>query len=251
MEALLTKIDLSLAICLQLYILRCLITRKLHQRLFWFLTYIVYALVEETLRLSVSGNAILYARVYWWTEVGDVILSVLAMRESFLNTFRLFTRFRWFLWLVWCTVGAALLYAAFRAAFFPPLHHTRQGAIIIGLETAVDYSLAAVGVLYFAVLLFSRTQDRPWEAGIVSGFTINAVFAVLGLLSISIFGTKFRVLNEWIPAVAYLMAQLEWAFVLSRPERITRNTIPKVRAEDLTTLDEYKRTLEKFLGRKP
>jgi hypothetical protein len=251
MEALLTKLSFLLAICLQIFILHCLIRRRLHKRFFWFLTYIVYALVEEALRLGVSGNMTLYARVYWWTEVGDVILSVLAMRESFLNTFRLFTRFRWFLWIVWCSVGAALLYAAFRAAFFPPLHHTRQGAIIIGLETAFDYSLAAVGILYFAILLFSRTQDRPWEAGIVSGFTINAVFAVLGLLSISIFGTKFRVLNEWIPAVAYIMAELEWAVVLSRPERTTRNTMPSVRAEDLTMLDQYKRTLQRFLGRKP
>jgi hypothetical protein len=251
MEALLTTMSFVLAICLQIFILGCLITRKLHLRFFWFLNYIVYALIEETVRLAVSGNAILYAHVYWWTEVGDVILSVLAMRESFLNTFRLLTRFRWFLWVVWCSVGAALLYAAFRAAVFPPLHHTRQGAIIIGLETAVDYSLAAVGIVYFAILLLSRTQHRPWEAGIVSGFTVNAVFAVLGLLTISIFGTKFRVLNEWIPAVAYIMAALEWAVVLSRPERTTRNTMPKLRVEDLTVLDQYKRTLQKFLGRKP
>lgn len=250
MEALLTKISFVLVICLQIIILRCLITRRLHHRFFWFLTYIVYALIEGALKLGVSGNMTLYARVYWATEVGDVILSVLAMRESFLNTFRLFTRFRWFLWLVWSSVGAALLYAAFRAAFFPPLNHTRQGAIIIGLETAVDYSLAAVGILYFAVLVFSRTRERPWEAGIVSGFTINAVFAVLGLLSISIFGTKFRVLNEWIPAVAYIMAELEWAVALSRPERIRRD-MPTIRAEDLTMMDQYKRTLQKLLGRKP
>jgi hypothetical protein len=251
MEALLTKISFVLVICLQIFILRCLVRHRLQRRFLWFLSYIVYALIEGILKLAVSGNTMLYSRVYWWSETGDVILSVLAMRESFLNTFRLLTRFRWFIWVVWCSVGAALLYAAFRAAFFPPLHHTRQGAIIIGLETAVDYSLAAVGILYFAILLFSRTQDRPWEAGIVSGFTINAVFAVLGLLSISIFGKKFRVLNEWIPAVAYLMALVEWSVVLSRPERTTRNTMPKLRTEDLTVLDQYKRALQRFLGRKP
>ena len=251
MEPLLTKVSLLLAIALQVFILRLLIKRKLQQRFLWFLCYIVYALIEEVLRISVSGNIILYTRVYWWTEIGDLLLSVMAVRESFLNMFRPYTRLRSFLLLIWSSVGVALLYAGFRAAFFPPFHATRQAAIVIGLETAVDYSLAAVGILYFALLSFFRIRERRWEIGIVSGFTINAIFAVLGVLIISIFRKKFSLLSEWIPAVAYIIAELEWAVSLSRPEIVAHQVLPKVTAEDLRTLERYKETLQKFLGRKP
>jgi hypothetical protein len=251
MEDLLTKLSLAITILLQIFILRLLIKRQLQHRFFWFLAYIIYALIEEGLRLGASGSRILYARVYWWTEVGDVILSVMAVRESFLNAFREFTRLRWFIWLVWCSVGLALLYAAFRAWFSPPFHATRQGAIIIGLETGVDYSLTAVGILYFAVLLFFRIQEHQWESGVISGFTINASFAVLGLLTLSIFGKKFRVLNEWIPAVAYIMAEIEWFIVLKRPERKVSGSVRKPSIDDLTRLDRYIKTLQQFLERKP
>jgi hypothetical protein len=251
MEALLTKLSLVISIGLQLFILRLLIKRQIQRRFFWFYAYIIYALIEESLRLSVSGSRFLYARVYWWTETGDVILSVMAVRESFLNVFRGFTRWGWFIWLVWSSVGIALTYAAFRAWLFPPLHATRQGATIIGLETAVDYSLTTVGILYLGVLLFFRIREHQWETGVISGFTINATLAVVGLLTLSVFGKKFRVLNEWIPAVAYLMAEIEWAIVLSRPERTLRAPIQRPATNDLTRLDRYLRALQQFLGRKP
>lgn len=250
METLLTKLSLLITIGLQIFILRLLVKRQLQQRFFWFFAYIVYALIEEGLRFSVSGNPALYGRVYWWTEGGDVILAVISVRESFLNVFREFTRLRWFTWLVWSSVGIALLYAAFRAWFFPPLRATRQGAIIIGLETAVDYSLAAVGILYFAMLLFWRIREHQWETGVISGFTINATFAVIGLLTLSIFGKKFRVLNEWIPAVAYIMAEIEWARILYKPEFKGFRPKQKPNADDLTKLVRYIRTIRQFLGRK-
>jgi hypothetical protein len=250
MEVLLTKLSLIITIGLQIFILRLLIKRQLQQRFFWFLAYIIYALIEEGLRFSVSGNRVLYGRVYWWTEGGDVILAVLAVRESFLNVFREFTRLRWFTLLVWSSVGIALLYAASRAWFFPPLRATRQGAIIIGLETAVDYSLTAVGLLYFAMLLFTHVRQHQWETGVISGFTINASFAVIGLLTLSIFGKKFRVLNEWIPAVAYIMAGIEWAIVLNRQEKKALQPPQKPAADDFTRLDRYIQTIRQFLGRK-
>jgi hypothetical protein len=250
MEALLTKLSLLITIGLQIFILRLLIKRQLQRRFFWFLAYIIYALIEEALRLIVSGNPPLYRRVYWWTEGGDVILAVMAVRESFLNVFRVFTRLRWFIWLVWSSVGVALLYAAFRAWFFPPLRATRQGAIIIGLETAVDYSLTTVGILYFAMLLFWRIREHQWETGVISGFTINASFAVIGLVTLSVFGKKSRILNEWIPAVAYIMAVIEWAVILYRSENKGFKPPQKPEANDLTRLDRYIRTIQQFLGRK-
>src|SRR5438045_1975169 len=172
MEALLTKLSSGISIALELFILHLLIKHRLQRRFFWFFAYTVYELIESTVRLGVSGNRTLYFAVYWWTEIGDVAFSVLAFRESFLNVFREYTRLRWFVSIVWGCIASALLYALFKALLFPPVQANRRGAIIIGLEVAVNFALAVVGILYFLLTGFFKIKEHQWESGIISGFTI-------------------------------------------------------------------------------
>lgn len=61
--------------------------------------------------------------------------------------------------------------------------------------------------------------------GIIGGFTINAGVAVFGPLTFSAFGTKFKLVNEWVPAIAYLLAEIMWLVDLSRPDR--KLAVPK------------------------
>lgn len=251
MEALLTKLSLWVSICLRLLIVYLLYKRHLRRRLFWFFAYIVYALIEDGLRLSVSGNPTLYGRVYWLTEIGDLILLIAAVAESFVNVFREFTRLRLFVWMVWGCVGLALLYSLFKAWVFPPVQTGHLGSIVIAVEVTVDYSVSAVGILFFLLMLFFRIKERPWEMGIIGGFTINAGLAVFGPLTFSAFGTtKFKVLSEWIPAIAYLLAEIMWCVYLWRPERkmAVPNREPNI--EDLGRMDDHVKILKRFLGRK-
>lgn len=250
MEALLTKLSLWVSICLRLGIVYLLCKRRLRRRLFWFLAYIIYALIEDGVRLAVSGNPALYGRVYWLTEIGDLTLLIAAVAESFVNVFREFTRLRLFMWMVWGCVGLALLYSLFKAWVFPPVRTGHLGSIVIAVEVTVDYSVTVVGILFFLFMLFFRMKERPWEMGIIGGFSINAALAVFGPLTFSAFGTKFRLVSAWIPAIAYLLAEITWLIYLWRPERKMAVPNREANIDDLGKMDDYVKILKRFLGRK-
>jgi hypothetical protein len=252
MEALLAKLDLALAIGLQLLILFLLIKRRLLRRFLWFFIYIAYELISAALRLSAAGNLDLYRNVYWVTSLGGVIFAVMAVRESFVNVFRRYTRFRWFTRVVWSCVTLTLIYSALKAWAFPPVHANRVMTIIIDLEVAVDYSLAMVGILYFLLVRIQRIREHQWESAIISGFMTIGAFWAVGALVRSVYAPRFRVLYQWIGPVAYLLAEIEWAFILSRPERETPKWVREreLTIDDLTRVDEYIKVLERIWGRK-
>lgn len=251
MEALLNKFVLALSIGLQVLILITLILvrRRLQRRFLWFLSYIAYELIATVLRLSVAGNKAIYFNVFWLTAIGGVVFSVLAVRESFLNVFWTYTRFRWFTRVVWGCVALALLYAAFRAWASPPVHASRTGAIIVALELALNYSLALVGILYFLLVRFEKIKQYQWESGIISGFMTIGIVSAVGALARSVFG--LQAFSQWAAPVAYLLAEIEWALVLSQPERETSKWVQKreLTIDDLTRLDQYIKALERILGR--
>lgn len=249
MEALLTKLSFVLSIGLQIVILLVLILRRLQRRLPWFLIYIAYELTETGLRFGVAGNKTLYFYVYWLTAVGGVVLSVLAVRESFLNVFGVYTRFRWFTRIVWGCVGLALLYAAFRAWFSPPVHASRWGIVVADLELAVNYSLAFVGILYFILVRFQKIREHQWESAIISGFSTIGILSSIAVLARSVFGP--RPFTQWIEPMAFILAEIEWVLVLGRSEQETPKWVQKreLTIDDLTRLDQYIKALERILGR--
>jgi hypothetical protein len=250
MDVLLNKIGLILTFALQIVVLLLLMRRRLHRRFGWFLVYIVYEIIESSLRLAVSGNKNLYYTVFWWTEIGDVALTALAFGESFVNTFREYTRLRWFVTIIWSCIGAALLYALFKALVFPPVQANRRGAIIIGLEVAINFALIIVGILYFVLKTLLNTKGHQWESGVISGFGVYIVSTIFRFLIRSIFGTQFRLLNEWIRPIGYLLAEIIWVLELSRAERKPPVPIRDLNVDDLTKLEHYSKILERFLGRK-
>ena len=252
MEALLTKIVFLVSIVFLIVILFILLGRHLQKRFFWFLIYVCYVLVEAVARLSVAGDKLLYFYVYWLTAIGTVIFSVLALRESFLNVFGVYTRFRWFTRIVWGCVGLALLYSAFRAWAFPPVHANRVTTVAIGVESAVNYSLCAVGLIYFLLVRFDKIRQHQWESAIISGFFTIGTISIFAVLTRSVFGAKFQIFSQWAEPVAYILAEIEWTLVLSRPEREAPKWIreQKLTVDDLTRFDEYITVLERLLGRR-
>lgn len=249
METLLTKVSFVTSISLQLFVLGALIRRRLRKRFPWFLTYIIYEICATGLRSATSTNEALYYRVYYLTAIGGLTLAILSVRESFMNVFREYQRSRWFSSVVWGAVAAALAYALLKAWILPPVGATHLGTAIIALEAAVDYSLTAVGILYLAFALFFGIKEHQWETGIISGFTINTGLAVFGLLLVSAFGMKFRILNEWIPAVAYILGEVEWVVALARPERKVKEPIRNLHIDDPGKMDQYMKILRRFFGR--
>jgi len=178
-----------------------------------------------------------------------VLFVVLAVRESFLNVFRPYTRLRLFTGTVWVCVGLALLYAVLKAWLFPPVNRGWQTAAIIGLELAEQYSLCAVGILYFACMRLFRIRGYQWESGIMLGFTIYMALAPGGFLTRSILGTRFRLVSEWLPAVAYIMGEATWVLTLSRSEP-QPGSAPALTVDHLEVLEDYVKALGRLFGGK-
>lgn len=239
MEALINKLVLGLSIAFQILILIILIRQQLQRRFRWFLLYISYSLLETIVRLAVAGDKRLYFNVYWVTTLCGVFFSVAALRESFLNVFWMYVKYRWFTRILWGCVGVALLYSLFRAWAFPPVHASRLVAVIIDLELAVNYSLAFVGILYLVLVRFHKVLEHQWESAIISGFATIGTIASVAVLTRAVFGTGL--FNRWAEAVGYILAEIEWAVVLARPERKTPKWVREqdVTEDDLTRLDEY------------
>lgn len=250
MEALANKIVLLLSVGLQLTILVILVRRRLLSRFFWFSVYIAYVLIEAAVRFAVAGNASLYFKVYWLTSAGGLAFLVLAVRESFLNVFWIHTRLRWFARITWGCVGLALLYAILKAWLFPPVHGGWQTAAIIGSEVAVEYSVSGVAIVYFVFRWVFGIRGQEWETGVMWGFAIYESLALGGSVTRSIFGSKYRIMSEWLPAVAYIIGEVTWVLELSRDES---EVMPPARistVDELRTMDEYIKVLGRMFRRK-
>lgn len=245
MEPWITKASFLVGITLEFLILYFLVKRRLQRRFFWFLVYIVYEILESLLRFSVAGKA-LYDPIYWWTEIGEASLAVLAFRESFLNVFRGYTRLRWFVSVVWGCIGLALLYALFRVLVFPPVQANRRGTIIIDLEVAINFVLIVMAILYFALAGFFRIRGHQFESGIISGFAIYISLAICSFLIRSIFGTKFVLVNVWLIPMGYILAAATWALELSLEESLVSKPTHELTVDDLTNLGHYGKVLERF-----
>ncbi len=244
----LTALSLAIPILLQACIAALLLWRKLQKRFLWFFIYIVYELFVAAVQLAVSGNTQTYLVVYWSTAVPGVALTVLALRESFLAIFLPETRLRWFRWVFWSGMGIILGYAGLRAWLYPPHEPTRLGSVIIDLELGVQYLIAAIGLVYFGLIRLFNVIGHQRESGIIWGFGMNATLIILGVLVRSIFVTKLGWLSTWLPALAYIIAEVSWMTELLRQER--RIPEPKATLEEMNeAIDRYTAIMNRYLGR--
>lgn len=244
--SILTALSLAIPILLQICILTLLARRKLQRRFAWFFAYIIYVLFEAILRLASSGSREAYFAVYWLTEIVDVALTLLALRESFLAIFWPETRLRWFKWVFWICISVTLGYAVAAAWWSPPQQASHLVTITIDFEIGVQYLVAVVGMLYFCLTRLFTVWEYNWESGVVLGFGVYATLVSGGQLVRSAFGTRFAWISTWLPAVSYIIAELTWVWTFVQPER----QLPKL---DLTleqvneALDNYMAIAQKYL----
>jgi hypothetical protein len=245
---LLTAISLIVTIALQGWILGLLLLRQLRKRFPWFFVYILYALAECILRLVVSHNHDAYFKVYWSTEIGDVILTILALRESFLAIFLPETKLRWFRALFWGCIALALAYVGWEVWASPPRQANTLITAILDLEFALDTIISIVGLLYAGAIALFGILEHQRETAVILGFTANASIAMFSWITRSAFGTRFRILSEWIPAIAYIVAEVIWTRGLLRKEHTLPE--PNVTLEQMSVvIDRYIGLVTRYLGR--
>jgi hypothetical protein len=177
----------------------------------------------------------------------------MAIRESFLNILRPFTQEHWFRLLFWICIGTAAAYSIAKAILQPSAKASILVAVALQGEQTFEYLVMAAALLYFGMyfvlLNIPRIRDFKYESGVILGFLGNAVLANFGVLTRSVFGTRFFMVSKWLPAVAYIVGALIWfqTFMRTEPE-IFKTAEPAV---DLTPqqmkadLDRYQQFTER------
>jgi hypothetical protein len=243
-----TVLSLAIPLVLQLCILALMLWRGLQKRFLWFFVYVLYSLLEAIVQLAVSGNQKMYFTVYWATEPVDAVLTVLALRESFLSIFWPEARLRWFRWVFWSGIALAMVYGGWEAWVLPARQASRLVWVIIDLEFGLNAFISIFGLLYGGFIRLFGILEHQRETAIILGFTANACIGNFGCITRSVFGTRFRLLSGLIPAVAYIVGEAIWASDLLRSER--KLPEPKQTLEEMNTvMARYTAILHKYLRR--
>jgi hypothetical protein len=245
----LTALSLAVTVGLQLCVFVLMLRRKLQKRFAWFFVYIVYDACESVLRLAVSHNPSAYFKVYWSTAIAGTLLTLLALRESFLSVFWHEVRFRWFRWVFWISIALAVAYGCFEAWAAPPRQASRFVVVMLDIEFAVVIVIATFGVLYAGSIKLFGILEHQRETAIIFGFTTNACLTAFGVVMRSTFGTRFKSISEWIPAIAYIIAELIWIRDLLRPERKLPQPTDETLRQMSIVIDRYVAILHRYLGR--
>jgi hypothetical protein len=236
----LTALSLAIPILLQIGIIVVLLRRSLQKRFRWFFIYVCYALFELTVRLVASPNQRAYFIVYWSTAIPGAVLTLLALWESFLAIFWPEIRLRWFTCVFWICIAVAVTYAGLQATVVPPRQAGRLMTVILDLEFGSGIIIAMFGLLYAGAIKLFNILEHQRETAIIFGFTAYATMATLSVVTRSAFGTKVRMVTEYIPALAYILAEVIWMRDLLKEER----TLP----EPKQTLDQMSEAIDRYIG---
>lgn len=198
--------------------LKILHARKLRQEFPLFFLYNGFAVVALILRFSAQPIYRFYFVVYWLTEAVLAVLGLLATLELFPHVFKAFSQVRQFRLVMLASVLLMAGVAIAHAIFKPPIQAGRLIAAIYSLEIAVRYVQAGIFVLFIVMAVFYAVQLRRYAFGIAFGFGLLAAGRLAAALLRSEFGTRFKFLFIYMPAVIYIIAVLVWLITFLKPE---------------------------------
>jgi hypothetical protein len=185
--------------------------RKLHREFPFFFAYLFLSVLVPMIRLSVSRHYATFFTVFWATEALYALVAVLALYEVFHEVFLPFYQLWW--WFRLLFPGAAVFIALLsvrNALHHPALRNPRPMEIVFALATGVNYLEAALFGLFFALALLLGVRWRSYPFGIVEGFGLSALGALIAYGLRSEFGTKYNMLVKYAPPVAYFVGVLVW-----------------------------------------
>jgi hypothetical protein len=195
-----------------------LLRRKVHREFPFFFMYVVFAILAAAVRLSVSGDYQLYFKVFWTTALLYNALALLALYEVFREVFFAFYELWWWFRLVFPGVALiAITIAVIRTILHPPVEATSLIGAILSSSRIVNYLEAILFALFFLLVLLLGVSRRSYPFGIVEGFGIAALGALVAYGLRSEFGTKYNMFAKYAPSVAYVLGVLVWLDTFRRP----------------------------------
>ena len=231
-----------------------LVRRKLHREFPFFFVYLVVSVLVALVRLAVSGNYPLYFKVFWASETLYALLALLALYEVFREVFLAFYQLWWWFRLLFPgVVGIAMLVQIRRAILSPPIEATPLIAAILSFARVINWVEAVLFGLFFALVLLLGVRWKSYPFGIVEGFGISALGALIAYGLRSEFGTKYDTFAKYAPPVAYVLGVLVWldTFLRQPDPDVVHAWREQITPEQLLAEARgYLRTLKRFFGRK-
>jgi hypothetical protein len=194
------------------------VQRRLRREFPFFFAYVAASVFISVARLTVVGDYALYFDVFWTTEILNAVLVLLALYEVFREVFFAFYELWWWFRLVFPGVALiAITVAVSRTILHPPVEATPLIGAILASSRIVNYLEAILFGLFFLLVLLLGVPRRSYPFGIVEGFGIAALGALVAYGLRSEFGTKYNMFAKYAPPVAYVLGVLVWLDTFRRP----------------------------------
>jgi hypothetical protein len=215
--------DLILTLSVQamlLGLLVILVRKRLHIQFPLFSSYVLYALLVETIRLSLMHDPLVYAQLYWATEAIYAILALLVIREVYRHLFPIeYQAYRWLRMMLAATIVLILSFSCWEALKNPPEHgHIRQ---MVSFVYWFDLGVHALeGLLFLLLVLLRVVLPVAWrrhEFGILIGLGLPAAVTTVADLLRFEQGSRYELLFRYAPPIAYILATMIWLQAFLHP----------------------------------
>jgi hypothetical protein len=246
----LNLIVLTTAILLHAWLVVILWRGRFHQQLPIFFAYNAYALMGTAARLAVSSSPYLYFYVYWWTEVGFLLIGIASIHESFRSVFEGFYLLRWFRWFYFGSIVLVVSTSILNSIFNRPVQVHPLFRIVLDVGMPITCIQAAIFGLFYICVKLLNVGFRRYPFAIVLGFGISAIGTLIPFVTRSEFGKKVEVFALYAPVVAYYITLLVWlsAFLWQGSEE--GRPVPPLSPEQMADeVRQYTRVLKGFFGK--
>ena len=226
--------------------------QNVRKQLPWFVSYVAWQVLQALLQLfALLISRRLYIMAYWWMEAVAILLTVAAVRESFLRIFRGFTKMPWFRWTVSGVIAAIVAYSAWKALYDPPVHGNWLTSFVIGAEVLFRWGIVGIALLTFALSWALSEPTDTWEDTVLTGFGLISGAVIVNVICVSVFGNRFLFFSKYAPSVGYFLAIFLWIRFFSRPvEGISFEDLGIGPEDMLKLIRRYREDVRKIRGQR-
>ena len=224
----------SISIALEISII-VLLLRADSRKFPFFSGYLVFILLRTLVGSVALSNPSFYFYFYWISAPVEIVLTVLAVLESFWRVFRSFQLLLWFRFVLPGAIASALAYSAWRGYRMPPVQATPTGAAIIHAIVTSHYVIVTVALLFLLLAAFLGVSLQLYEHRITLGFGVASLAVAFGGTVRIAFGPVSDFVSREAQPLGYLVALLIWlsAAIHPVPEQPVFQTLSDVQVKEL------------------
>jgi hypothetical protein len=236
--------ELLIALCLELWLLVLLVHRRVRKHFPVFCYYIAISVPVTVARLLTASHYQLYFSVYWLTNIGMLLLGLVALHQVFRWVYEGFYQWLLFRVLYYGVIVLVLAVSVANALVNPPTQAHPLVALALDIGIAVNLLQAGIGALFQAFLRPLRIQFRKYPYGVVLGFFVSAAGPLLGYLARSVFGIKWQLFARYASPVSYILALAVWLSAFIVPQKQEVEWTPPMSPEQMIQeLETYMKAL--------